>query len=65
MEGQRRYLELPIGQLPLPNHLRGQALAGDYGVLQSFVVNVENPLGRRRRSRSTRTRAAAARPERI
>ncbi|MGA8574833.1 MAG: pilus assembly protein N-terminal domain-containing protein [Candidatus Cybelea sp.] len=39
------YLELPIGQIPLPNHLRGQALAGDYGVLQSFVVNVENPLG--------------------
>jgi hypothetical protein len=39
------YLELPIGQLPLPNYLRGQALAGDYGVLQSFVVNVENPLG--------------------
>jgi putative type II/III system pilus formation protein len=39
------YLELPIGELPLPNHLRGQALAGDYGVLQSFVVNVENPLG--------------------
>ena len=39
------YLELPVGQLPLPNYLRGQALAGDYGVLQSFVVNVENPLG--------------------
>lgn len=38
------YLELPIGQLPLPNHLQGQALAGDYGVLQSFVVNLENPL---------------------
>jgi Pilus formation protein N terminal region len=38
------YLELPVGQLPLPNHLRGQALAGDYGVLQSFVVDVENPL---------------------
>ena len=38
------YLELPIGQLPLPNHLRGEALAGDYGVLQSFVVNVDNPL---------------------
>lgn len=38
------YLELPVGQLPLPNHLRGQALAGDYGVLQSFVVNVENPM---------------------
>ena len=38
------YLELPIGQLPLPNHLQGQALSGDYGVLQSFVVNLENPL---------------------
>lgn len=39
------YLELPVGELPLPNNLRGQALSGDYGVLQSFVVNVENPLG--------------------
>ncbi len=39
------YLELPIGQLPLPNDLQGEALAGDYGVLQSFVVNVENPMG--------------------
>jgi hypothetical protein len=39
------YLELPVGQLPLPNDLKGQALAGDYGVLQSFVVNVENPMG--------------------
>jgi hypothetical protein len=39
------YLELPVGQLPLPNNLRGQALSGDYGVLQSFVVDVENPLG--------------------
>lgn len=38
------YLELPIGQLPLPNHLQGQALSGDYGVLQSFTVNLENPL---------------------
>jgi Pilus formation protein N terminal region len=38
------YLELPIGQLPLPNHLQGQALSGDYGVLQSFVVNLQNPL---------------------
>jgi Pilus formation protein N terminal region len=38
------YLELPIGQLPLPNDLRGEALSGDYGVLQSFVVNVENPM---------------------
>jgi hypothetical protein len=38
------YLELPIGQIPLPNHLQGEALAGDYGVLQSFTVNVQNPL---------------------
>lgn len=37
------YLELPIGQVPLPNLLHGQALAGDYGVLQSFVVKVQNP----------------------
>ncbi len=39
------YLELPVGELPLPNHLQGQALAGDYGVLQSFVVTVANPNG--------------------
>jgi len=38
------YLELPIGQIPLPNTLKGEALAGDYGVLQSFVVNIQNPL---------------------
>ena len=38
------YLELPIGQIPLPNTLAGDALAGDYGVLESFVVNVQNPL---------------------
>jgi hypothetical protein len=38
------YLEVPIGQIPLPNGLLGQALAGDYGVLQSFVVTVHNPL---------------------
>ena len=37
------YLELPIGQIPLPNLMRGEALSGDYGVLQSFVVMVENP----------------------
>lgn len=37
------YLELPIGQIPLPNDLQGEALAGDYGVLQSFVVTVANP----------------------
>jgi hypothetical protein len=38
------YLEMPIGQLPLPNVLAGEALSGDYGVLESFVVNVQNPL---------------------
>ena len=38
------YLELPIGQIPLPNQLTGEALSGDYGVLESFVVNVQNPL---------------------
>ncbi len=38
------YLELPIGQIPLPNTLAGEALSGDYGVLESFVVNVQNPL---------------------
>ena len=37
------YLELPIGQIPLPNQLKGEALGGDYGVLQSFVVTVQNP----------------------
>jgi hypothetical protein len=39
------YLELPIGQIPLPNDLQGQALSGDYGVLQSFVVTLQNPNG--------------------
>ena len=37
------FLELQIGQIPLPNTLQGEALAGDYGVLESFVVKVENP----------------------
>ena len=36
-------LEIPIGQLPLPNLREGQALAGDYGVLQSINVTVVNP----------------------
>lgn len=38
-----QFLELPIGQIPVPNTLEGQALAGDYGVLQSFVIKVQNP----------------------
>jgi hypothetical protein len=37
------YLELPIGQLPLQNTMQGEALSGDYGVLEAFVVNVQNP----------------------
>jgi hypothetical protein len=37
------YLELQIGQLPLQNSMQGEVLSGDYGVLQAFVVNVENP----------------------
>ncbi len=38
-----QYLELQIGHIPLPNLMEGQALAGDYGVLQSFVIKVQNP----------------------
>jgi hypothetical protein len=38
------YLELPIGQIPLPNDLQGEALSGDYGVVQSFVVTVQNAM---------------------
>lgn len=36
-------LEIPIGQLPLPNLREGEALAGDYGVMQSINVTVNNP----------------------
>ncbi|MBV8601613.1 MAG: hypothetical protein JO359_08640 [Candidatus Eremiobacteraeota bacterium] len=36
-------LEIPIGQLPLPNLREGQALAGDYGVMQSVTVTIVNP----------------------
>ncbi|MGD1068419.1 MAG: pilus assembly protein N-terminal domain-containing protein [Vulcanimicrobiaceae bacterium] len=35
-------LEIPIGELPLPNLREGQALAGDYGVEQSMNVVVVN-----------------------
>lgn len=35
-------LEIPIGQLPLPNLREGQALAGDYGVEQSVDVVIVN-----------------------
>ena len=36
-------LEVPIGQLPLPNLRQGQALAGDYGVKQQVTVAIINP----------------------
>lgn len=35
-------LEIPIGQLPLPNLRQGEALAGDYGVQQSIRVTIVN-----------------------
>ena len=35
-------LEIPIGQLPLPNLREGEALAGDYGVTQSVRVVIVN-----------------------
>jgi len=36
-------LEIPIGQLPLPNLRQGEALGGDYGVQQSITVTIVNP----------------------
>ena len=42
---QDPYLELSVGHIPLPNKLNGLALSGDYGVLQSFVIKVQNPTG--------------------
>ena len=35
-------LEIPIGQIPLANLVQGQALAGDYGVLQSVTIRIVN-----------------------
>ncbi len=35
-------LEIPIGHIPLPNLVNGQALAGDYGVSFTFDVVVTN-----------------------
>ena len=35
-------LEMPIGQIPLPNLVEGQTLAGDYGVLQQITVRMVN-----------------------
>jgi hypothetical protein len=36
-------LEIPIGQLPLPNLREGETLSGDYGVKQSLRVVIVNP----------------------
>jgi Pilus formation protein N terminal region len=35
-------LEIPIGQLPLPNLRQGEALSGDYGVEQAMNVVIQN-----------------------
>lgn len=35
-------LEIPIGQIPLPNLREGEALSGDYGVMQSITVRIVN-----------------------
>ncbi len=35
-------LEIPIGQIPLPNLREGEALAGDYGVMQAITVRIVN-----------------------
>ncbi len=35
-------LEIPIGQIPLPNLRKGDVLAGDYGVKQSVTITVVN-----------------------
>jgi hypothetical protein len=35
-------VEIPIGQIPLPNLVQGQTLAGDYGVLQSVTIRIVN-----------------------
>jgi hypothetical protein len=35
-------LEIPIGQIPVPNLREGQALSGDYGVLQQITVRIVN-----------------------
>ncbi len=35
-------LEIPVGQLPLPNLREGEALSGDYGVEQSIRVVIVN-----------------------
>ena len=41
-DAQGPNLEVPIGQIPLPNLVQGQTLAGDYGVLQSVTIRMVN-----------------------
>ena len=36
---------IAIGQIPLPNLMQGQALAGDYGVMQSIDIQMTNHSG--------------------
>lgn len=38
-------VEVPIGQIPLPNLRSGEALGGDYGVLQSITLTLVNRTG--------------------
>jgi hypothetical protein len=41
-DAQSPGLEIPIGQIPLPNLVEGQTLSGDYGVLQSITIRIVN-----------------------
>jgi hypothetical protein len=41
-DAQDPNLEIPIGQIPLPNLVQGRTLAGDYGVLQSITIRIIN-----------------------
>lgn len=38
-------LKVPIGQFPLPNHVQGQVLSGDYGVLARITIEIVNHSG--------------------
>ena len=41
-DAQAPELEIPIGQIPLPNLVEGQTLSGDYGLLQSITIRIIN-----------------------
>lgn len=38
-------VDVPLGKIPLPNLRQGEALGGDYGVLQSITVTLVNRTG--------------------